>query len=78
MSKSIVKTYNPVSRVVKEGGVLVDAHLYKDDALLPFEGKEVLMDPVIDVQENCFSGFEVWSAEGQKLCVLELADRSRV
>lgn len=74
MSKPPVEIRNPVTRVVKDGGVWhADKH-YVHDALLSYEGKEVLVDPVIDVDKNCFSGFEVWSADGQKLCAMELHD----
>lgn len=64
--------FNPVVRTVWNGGVMHAGKRYIDKALALYEGRDVLLDPIIDVNENCFSGFTVYNEDEIEICEFTL------
>lgn len=68
--------FNPIIRTVSNGGIWFNTRHYKDKALAAYEGADVLLDPVIDADTDCFTGFSVCDTDEIEICeiTLELDD----
>lgn len=64
--------YNPIERLVRDGGVWYNDRHYTHDDLAEYEGETVLMDPVVDVDNDCFTGFQVYNSYENEICEISL------
>ena len=64
-------TFNPIERVVINGGVFVEKWHLRHDLLKGYEGLAVQLDSNFDVDRECITSFSVYDNSGYEICELD-------
>ena len=63
--------FAPITRRVREGGVIFANVRYENEALEPHSGSDVLLDMEVDVRSECRC-LRVYDAWENEICVIDL------